>query len=81
MEVSWTEPVTGPLSNGYMIDTDVVLSSPYTITLNPVSQCQDITLVSNSSHYPIDDVVGSITLISKLISGVFISIISYNYSH
>ena len=76
MRVTWTEPVTGPLRDGYRIVVAgnlnmTATSSPQEISLSSPGS-YNITLVSLSRHYPINNIMESITLIGEGLSNQII---------
>ena len=70
MRVTWTEPDLRP-RGGYRIEVIggninmTAAMSPQEITLTPRSTPYEVTLVSLSRHYPINNIMESITLIGK----------------
>ena len=72
VRVTWTDPDIRP-RGGYRIEVIsgninmTAAMSPKEITLTPRSTPYEVTLVSLSRHYPINNIMESITLIGKCI--------------
>ena len=73
MRVTWTDPDIRP-RGGYRIEVvsgNINMTadmSPQEITLTPRSTPYEVTLVSLSRHYPINNIIKSITLISEILA-------------
>ena len=73
MRVTWTDPDIRPLG-GYQIEVvsgNINMTadmSPQEITVTPRSTPYEVTLVSLSRHYPINNIMESITLIGEVLS-------------
>ena len=73
VRVTWTEPDISPIG-GYRIEVvsgNINMTadmSPQEITLTPRSTPYEVTLVSLSRHYPIDNIMESITLNGEALS-------------
>ena len=77
MRVTWTDPDISP-REGYRIEVvsgNINMTagmSPQEITLTPRSTPYEVTLVSLSRHYPINNIMESITLIGEALSNQLI---------
>ena len=77
MRVTWTDPNIRP-HGGYRIEVasgNINITadlSPQEITLSPRSTPYEVTLVSLSRHYPINNLMESITLIGEALSNQLI---------
>ena len=77
MRVTWTDPDIRPLG-GYRIEVvsgNINMTadmSPQEITVTPRSTPYEVTLVSLSRHYPINNIMENITLIGEALSNQLI---------